>query len=335
MADVRPAAPDVAVSDSDFTAGVSFANRSTLNDRDVLSQIYTVTNSTSYDMVIQPVDSQVHSAKQVVDTAVRKNKVQETVTEQWQIRPYYVSTQNDLSYSYTLQGSYVAAPAAGIEDYCNTTLVRRVTPTVTTNSPVAHSSDTLPSPATTGWVNKANPLDVSCTHYWNPSRWDGGLNANGAHKNVMAAYVPGRTLYWQARNYSTYTQLAGYPKNVTDSYIVPVTASFGATSFAVLDDLGAVVDGVNGFYKIPAGKTYTIEKHVRTPLLVLRDQTDVSDLSTFSSYTMHKYDRELSWDIGRPLTLNLYHSDTPYALQNLNPTVNEVGTGSATYVLSR
>lgn len=111
---------------------------------------------------------------------------------------------------------------------------------------------------------------------------------------------------------------------------------FSGVQFTVHDNYtNQPIAPISGWYLIPANHTVTITKTLRTPAITVDNDTDVASPDSFTSYTPHRYDKQIVWNVGREITITAVH-DAGY--DNLGAMSNKevkVGNGLRQYQISR
>jgi len=192
-----------------------------------------------------------------------------------------------------------------------------------------------PNPLRYSWqrdysVGSDVPFDIN-----NPPSWwsiPAGFGFNNYSSSSSGVNFQSNGALQQRHTYS-YVQAPGYPQQNFASFVVNGTILENSLVVKTLG--GSLIVSQNGYYKIPAGITVTVERSVDLPAITFYNDVSVASRSTFSSYTKKFYDKSLSFNIARELDVVMVHSNS-YA-GTVNKLANTVtrGTGIRNYFVSR
>ena len=137
----------------------------------------------------------------------------------------------------------------------------------------------------------------------------------------------------QRQSYS-YVSEPDYPRNTLSSFTEQ--ESFNVADFSVINKTtSSEVIPVNGWYRIPAGHTVTINKRVQTPALTINDDQSVSDPQTVTTYDPLLYDKTITWSVNRELTIRAIHDSGAENIFLMTPKEINAGEGAVVYSISR
>ena len=335
--------------------GTAFADRGNLHGMTFSSTAYTFTNDTGKSYYISLEDDSTHSAINIVERKVRENLVRLKTTTVWRVGLVDNATQACPTVTAFQEVSDIANYTAGGWE-------KREVSAPTYGDPEMASEDApVAEPSVTDWSSVpdfdndyATGLldfpDVFQTTYRYDYVLAQGDQPTGAEQ-LQPAFVSGWEFFFhetpediqtcpdvrafEQREEFAYESESGYPRNVLSTF--DESADFATTNFIVVDnDAGTLVIPISGWYRVPAGHSVTITKFVTTPLLTVYNDTSVAGSDdAFTSYTPLNYDRTISWEVGRSLTLTLVHDageDNLFAM----PTRDIAGgQGEVTYQISR
>ena len=355
-ADIRPSDLDLAgLVVTDLGEGVfevPFSRRGELHNRQgvLVNRFAGIKNDTFYDYYFRLDDAARHQVTNSVEKAIRENRVRLRTHTEWRARKVYHYGANCVNEYDKPSGSQTGYDPnwyelTSLSSYEGGRYVTRNAPVesgpaidVYTDSPVA--APPLPwrdrarfSEETDRQKQVINTSTGSFAFFW---RTDIRFMVGG---KPYTAYSRGEDvctnglLYFQERKRYDYLSEPGYPRNAVSTFTE--TAGFTTTRFKVIDDRGAEIVPVGGWYRIPAGRSFVIEKYVSTPVMELHDDTEVGYLPSFRSYSVKQYDKSLSWNISRPVTVLISHGNGYDRLFNMRPARVMLGEGSRVYTVER
>ena len=353
--------PALSVGVSDVTSSFSatFASRSSLHNKALVSNEYTLTNpSPTANMYIKLSDGATHSASLSYQREIREHKARMQTSKEWRANFYTVfkaspnttgwvnitsmrkSTNAALAYL-----NYEGASSIDSTWYVSPNWTTISLPAPTYGSNIDLSTDTLPSAqGPTSWVNKVS--QVESPQITIADSYDNGYGCNvGAQYShpsydkqfaitwdydLMCSNPTVTHIGWQERSVYAYVSVNGYPRNNLSSASHNYT--FGTTGWSVTQNNGGSINTINGYYVVPPGESVIIKKSVTTPAMAVYNDTDVGS-GSFSSYSWKYYDQTLNWSISRPITIKYRHGSStgPVGVEK----TMVAGTGSKAYSLGR
>ena len=341
---------------TDIFSTTAFTDRDDLNDIQFASTAYTFTNTTGKSFYVNLSDDSLHTTTQTVEQLVREHLVNEKTTTEWRLglmTPTETPTTDDcLDFDIT-NGTW-AYPTT-VLNWTGSNWEDEQIPGPTYASPQSILSDTLPTAdAPSDWSDVPDfDTQFKITTINNSPSWiltygydyiltqtispSAGHMLAWAYQNLGAGTTiscPQKRFFHQREVYS-YESVSGYPAPVLSTVTLPNTPEFSTISYAVMDnDTGLEIVPVDNWYQIPVGHSITIQKWVATPSLTLHND-DISDVSSFSSYSPNLYDKSISWSVARKLGMSLVH-DSGEGNIPLMPVRNIiVGEGAMNYLITR
>jgi len=319
----------------------SFANRALLHNKELVSNTYSFENSSDSYLYVKVSDTSVHSANLLIEHNQRENKVRLKSQDEWKVRTQNLTYQiNDIGATLT----------NNISDWRSTSAVQNwngnawvtLAPPSSYNSVISVASDTVAPPPSTDWSNKTD-VDSSRKGEWDSEyllhlTYDFRL-VSDANSIVWLCYGNGYnqcqygTSYnWQKRTNFSYVTETGYPRNNPSS--TNSHKNFSTTRFEARDSNNQILPTVSGaWYKVQPNQSVTITKYITTPSFTVYSDSEVLDLNSFSSYSKLSHDKNLTWNVSRPITITRVAGDAVSPKGLLLTT--EVGSGSKTYNLER
>ncbi len=342
---------NIAITDpgtSTFTA-TAFQDRATLNGLQYESVAYqTLKNPVDKSIYIQPQDNSTHSVNQIVEQLVKEHQYRRVTYTEWQIRLMTPSL------FLPCPGDNAAAwqPVTELFSWENNAWVPRLVPDPVADAIEFVPSDELPpNPAPTNWIDVPHfdqdfaNTQITSTGSTVSYDFDYVLQAN---PTAPAAFVsnwqlldPGNNTtncpeakFFQQRDVVINESEPGFPKPVTSEITPPNLPGFFTTGFTVFDiDADTLIAPVNGWYKIPAGHSFTITKLVTNPNLVNYD--DVLDPANASYTTALLYDKSITWSVNRELEVLVIHDAGEPNILDMTPVDNILGSGFSNYLIAR
>lgn len=132
----------------------------------------------------------------------------------------------------------------------------------------------------------------------------------------------------------TYQSEPGYP--LDSRSFLEEQQHFATAGFTVHDETRSEnIAAVSGWYRIPAGHTVRITKHVHTPALTVDNDVAVAEPDTVADYTPLLYDKAISWSIDRALNITAVHDAGAGNIFAMTPTQTRAGEGAVQYSIRR
>ncbi|NOZ53763.1 MAG: hypothetical protein GXP08_11615 [Gammaproteobacteria bacterium] len=332
----------------DFT-NTAFDKRSELNNLEFPSTTYTFTNNTSKAFYINFADNSRHTVEQQVEQLVREHLVRLKTNTEWRVG---LMTTTE--------------PCPDITQWENTATVYNWTgkawqlkqvPTPRFGAPEAVFSDNLPTtPPATVWIDTpdfdeeytsasikiaSKTLNYEYDYIASPASFTPPAAAyvfnwksedNSTTPSIITC--PSKR-YFQQRQTFSHESVTGYPKPTLSETIVPDTPTFSTSSFSVFNNNTAEpITAINGWYKIPTDHSITITKQVTTPALALYND-NVSNLSSFSSYTPNWNDKSITWQVNQNIEISFRHDAGETNIPSMSERNMNAGTDINTYEISR
>ena len=329
----------------------SFSQRSTLNNKTFSAIGYSFTNITGKAIYVQPSDGGGHVAEQVIEKLVREHKVRLKTSTDWQIGVSQNAVNfcdgdfNEIFWKNTVNPAVVYNYSAG-----QWQPMSRPEPVLGAIQDVF--SDTPVPPEPDAWSDVAD-FDADFASF--------ALTVSQGIVIFSYDYLlslgdvlpePALIMNWQldkdgvnlracesTRNFSqrqsySYVSEPDYPRNTLSSFTEQ--ESFNVADFSVINKTtSSEVIPVNGWYRIPAGHTVTINKRVQTPALTINDDQSVSDPQTVTTYDPLLYDKAITWSVNRELTIRAIHDSGAENIFLMTPKEINAGEGAVVYSISR
>lgn len=331
---------------AEIFSATAFIDRDDLNDMQFASTAYTFTNTTGKSFYINLSDDSLHTTTQTVEQLVREHLAHVKTTTEWRVGLMTPTDNCPELTSWT--------PTSSVWNWNGIDWVEEYAPLPSDGAEENIFEEDVPSdPTPSAWSDVPdfdNFLEIgfsgnSLTQktYSYDYKLDSGSDE--------AAYVSDWTLrdsisrevlqtcprkrYFQQREVYRYESVSGYPTPVLSTVTLSDTPEFSTISYAVMDnDTGLELVPVNGWYQIPVGHSISIQKWVATPNLTLHND-DISDVSSFPSYTPSLYDMTMTWSVARNLNMSLVHDSGEENIP-LMPVRNiTVGEGAMNYLITR
>ncbi len=332
-----------------FFGSVDFNNRAELHDQDFAANRYSFTNNTGKAFYLRLSDDDAHSATRDVETLVRKHSVRLNTTTEWQARAVSSTVTN---FCPELGVNKIAITE--IQNYTDSGWQIQQLPAVVSGSAALVNSDTPALPADNGaWSDMGHfdnqfasvTIDVYSFKFdylfegsnpdkpYNPfylTEWSSADHALGACPDL------GPTM--QQRKLHQYESLAIDGVQTPANFITSSSEQKGffGVQFIVQDnDTGQPISPVSGWYLIPANHAITVTKRLHTPVLTVDNDVDVASSLPFTSYTPHRYDKQILWNVGRKITITVVHDAGYDNLPAMSSRELTMGSGLRQYQVSR
>ena len=332
---------------ADIFSTTVFTDRDDLNGMQFASTAYSFTNTTGKSFYINLSDDSLHTTTQTVEQLVREHLVNVKTTTEWRLGLMTPTDNCPEMTSWT--------PTSSVWDWDGSGWVEEQAPLPNFGAEESIFENALPTNPTSSvwsdvpdfdqafWIeNTTNALNIWTYGYdyiLDPS----DLTPTAAsvvvwsllNRNTGITTECDPKHYFQQREVYSYESVSGYPAPVLSTVTLPNTPEFSTISYAVMDnDTGLEIVPVDNWYQVPVGHSITIQKWVATPSLTLHND-DISDVSSFSSYSPNLYDKTISWSVARKLGMSLVH-DSGEGNIPLMPVRNIiVGEGAMNYLITR
>ncbi len=335
-----------------------FSNRGALHEKDLAAVAYTFTNTAGKAIYIQPSDLGNHVARREFEQLVREHKARLVSTPMWRVG--VIENVSDMCLATFITRRFQEVNE--IYHFNGAGWVKVVTPASTTGEVFDVFSDTPPADSELGDVDFATLFDSVFAQSQSVSNdafsstttsydYDYLLNISTSQGISQPVYVDGwqRSVdytnpaiedevvgcnavpYFKQFERYSYESEPGYPKDSLS--LLNEQQSFSSSDYGVLNEtLNVEISPVSGWYRIPAGHTAVISKHVQTPALTVDDDVAVANAGTDATYTPLLYDQSISWSVNRQLTISTIHdagADNIFSM-----TINEIEAGSDAVVYS-
>jgi hypothetical protein len=302
---------------ADIFSTTDFTDRVNLNSMQFASTAYTFTNTTGKAFYIGLSDDSVHTTAQTVEQLVREHLVNVVTATEWRLglmTPMDTGQCPDFDIN---SGAWVYPTS--VFNWTGSSWVKEQVPGPTYGTSEAIFSDTLPtSPAPSDWSDVPD--------------FDQQFMTTTIDNSPFSILTYG---YDYILNQSNYESVNGYPMPVLSTIVITDTPDFSTTSYKVMDnDTGSNVESVNGWYRIPAGHSITVQKWVTTPDITLYSD-DISDVNNFPSYTPNLHDKTISWSVARNLSMSMANDPGEGNLESMPIRVITIGEGVMAYQVAR
>lgn len=322
------------------SVGGDFGRRGELHGQSFVAVKYYLENSSGRDFYISP-DSGLATVRRDFSEIIREHKVKRKTEELWRAGFYDLSAYQcppeppavvNISVIYNYSGvawQLETLPGAILEE-------------------IQVMQDTLPPPDLGVWAVPAD-TDVFVTDLPDGSHVELDYSISPPDLNgdvTSAAWVKawqfpnadpvqdctGMSLF-QKKTEITYSELTG-PVNKVVSGPVSETTQFASDSYKVLDN-GNEITPLNGWYKIPANHSVTVERTVHAPVVSVAPSDAALDAIGGGYGTSSLFDQSLTWNISQPITVQVIHDAGDININSMTVRNNVVGSGAKTYQISR
>ncbi|MDX2464870.1 MAG: hypothetical protein QNK31_10215 [Porticoccus sp.] len=332
---------------ADIFSTTAFIDRDNLNAMQFASTAYSFTNTTGKSFYMNLSDSSAHTTTQAVEQLVREHLVNIKTTTEWRLGLMTPTDNCPEMTSWTTTSS--------VWNWNGSGWVEEQAPLPNFGAEENIFEDALPTNPTPSVWSDVSDFDqtfwieniTNIFNFWTYG-YDYILDPNDLTPTAASIAVwslrdrnTGITTecdskhYFQQREVYSYESVSGYPAPVLSTVTLSNTPDFSTISYAVMDnDTGLEIVPVNNWYQIPVGHSITIQKWVATPNLKLHND-DISNVSSFPSYSPNLYDKTITWSVARNLSMSLAH-DSGEGNIPLMPARNiTVGEGAMDYLISR
>lgn len=340
-----------------FFGAVGFNERDKLHDKAFNANAYSFKNSTGKTFYMRLDDGYVHNATRTVEEMVRKHNVRLRTTTEWQAKsvsstvtttcPVLMNDYQPVSEirNYTGSGWEVKHPPSlviGVEE-----LVDSDSPALPTDHNVWKSLPEFDGQhATANAVFGGVTYSFTFDYLLSSDDQDAPLNplylANWSRSVNNPASCADRGPAMQQRKIYQYESIpivvGGVSLPTPLNFLISSSEQkgFSGVQFTVQDkDTNQPIAPISGWYLIPADHTITITKTLRTPAITVDNDIDVASPASFTSYTPHRYDKQIVWNVGREITITAVHDAGYDNLMAMSSKEVKMGIGVRQYQIGR
>ena len=328
------------IDDAIFMAS-NFSNRTAI-DGNAVTVSYDFDNPSGSTYLISLSDLERHDVSHTYETGIRENQARVRVTESWQskncggdwkiacsgttLKPVSKVTFNR---HHILRDKTIRPAGARYSTYQN----------VKSDNPVVLDISGVPSiTPLAGYSCKLSDINIrDADGDWATAAYANGSvgfgvcrffdDDNSAVRNMFSELVSTISKTVQIQS--------GFPRN----NITPVVTNYNINTeelSVVNSSLGQVILPINGWYKVPANTQITLLKKIRLPVLDHFYDSELGDLTTFSSYTQKKFDKTTTWDLDTELTISrVIDPGDINQVNNVTPSVSVAGSDLYQVTISR
>jgi len=320
----------------------SFTDRAEIHNTPQAAVSYELFNPTEHAFYIQLDDTADHQVKQDVEVVTRENKVILETKQEWRINPVVNSFANcpeitpldnswlyvDHVWNYTENGEFVKVTPDVLEpiivDDLTTDFPAPLLPTDWRDFPdfdnyFATFEDMLDGEKLSyqydylidrTYSSRSQPVNLL--------NWQLSMETS---KEIIKQCEDVRT--FEVRETYAYKAVTGFPRNL--STIESIQETFNTADFKVFDEDDTEINGLNGWFRIPANHRVEIIKYVNAADLPIYDDQDVLEKASISDYEKEfKMDSAINWSIKQGF-------DTKFTYNPPNMDFNKASIRSETY----
>lgn len=329
------------ISNESLFTSSNFTNRATVNGQ-LVNVEYSINNASNTAYYISLDDNASHSVVHIYESKIRKNRARASVSETWAAR-----SCGNFWHEPCLAGT----PVENVTHVTYSAAYRYTSTTIYPAGPLYSvfqdvSSDAVNSAALNG-VPSITPLSgYICNISQVEKTFSNGSNSTLAYANGNTGFSVCRFLDDEdtaPRNFSstltsnvntTVEYESGYPKNESNN----TTTNYNMLTERVSvfnDSLGQEISPINSWFRVPPRTIIKIIKSVRTPVLTLYNDLEISS-GTFNSYSTKKLDTSTVWNIDTDFSLTrAIDPGDPSKLSQVTHTTETIGLGNKTYTIAR
>lgn len=341
----------------------AFVDRAALHDRDVSALTYTFTNTSGKAFYIQLDDAGGHVARRDVEQLLREHKVRQVTTPMWRVG--VIENASDLCIGSLVNRRFEMVNE--IYQFDGNGWVKAMTPPATIGEPINVFSDAPEPPEDSQRVDvdlaavfdelfASNEISSANQSFSATTTYDYDYLLNVTSQQGLSQPVLIRNWqrlvdyvdtsvddelttcivvpYFKQFERYTYQSEPGYP--LDSRSFLEEQQHFATAGFTVHDETRSEnIAAVSGWYRIPAGHTVRITKHVHTPALTVDNDVAVAEPDTVADYTPLLYDKAISWSIDRALNITAVHDAGAGNIFAMTPTQTRAGEGAVQYSIRR